>query len=332
MTGVELGPDYCVLSQALARVRELPGLGEDGCGVAALSLNTHGAEIAIVSRGRVVCSRSFEWPLGTPFGRERPELLERYLIVSELAPHLKHLIELTRPVYGVIVTAALACGNLPNLRSLMMLLIDEVDLEIETLDAPDLLEADAASGGIGESIRALQLATASPARPPARPSVQVFATAAAIVLVAMWSALEVAGSSPARPVFPDGAPLLAEIPAVPQLPAEATMGRIAAPAGDQTAAEPPVVVTQPTSVERVPVPSPSLGRTAPRPGGSATESIPRVDGIMIAGEHKLAIVGGATVAVGDRVGPYVVEAIERGGVVLRDASGRTVFVAIRTRK
>jgi hypothetical protein len=53
---------------------------------------------------------------------------------------------------------------------------------------------------------------------------------------------------------------------------------------------------------------------------------------MIAGSYRLAIVGGTVVAPGDPVAGRAIARIERAGVVLREASGREVYVAIRSRK
>ncbi len=53
---------------------------------------------------------------------------------------------------------------------------------------------------------------------------------------------------------------------------------------------------------------------------------------MIAGTHRLAIVDGAVVAPGDPVGTRAIARIERDGVVLRESSGREIYVAIRPRK
>ena len=78
-----------------------------------------------------------EWSLGTPFlDKRRAFRTARSLpVVSQLAPQLQHVIDLVRPVHGVTVTSVVACGNLPDLRSLAMLLIEEMDLEVETLDS-----------------------------------------------------------------------------------------------------------------------------------------------------------------------------------------------------
>jgi hypothetical protein len=57
-----------------------------------------------------------------------------------------------------------------------------------------------------------------------------------------------------------------------------------------------------------------------------------VDGIIVSGERRIAIVGGAVVSEGDRVGPRAVARIERDGVVLRELSGREMFVPVRMRR
>ena len=154
--GFEIG---LVLSpaQALGRmVRARSTYASTGTAVAALSLNNHGAAIAIVAGAEVICSRVFEWPLGAPFEGERSALLDRYLLVSQLAPQLQHVIDLVRPVNGVTVTSVLVSGNLPDLRSLAMLLIEEMDIEVETLDSAELLEPGAADafGEVGRVVAA----------------------------------------------------------------------------------------------------------------------------------------------------------------------------------
>ncbi len=148
-------------AQALARVVRARQVGApSGTAVAALSLNSHGAAIAIVAGTEVICTRVFAWPLGTPFTGARSELLDRYLLVSQIAPQLQHVIDLVRPVNGVTVTSVAVCGNLPELRSLAMLLIEEMDIEVETLDSTELLDRGVTPGTFGDSVASLQLATA----------------------------------------------------------------------------------------------------------------------------------------------------------------------------
>ena len=228
--------------QALAQMVRDKRLDADGKVVAAVALNTHGAVIAIVSDGAVIASRTFEWTLGTPFGGSRPERLERYLVISQLAPQLQHIMELVRPVYGAHVASVALCGNLPNLRSLSMLLIEELDIEVETLDSADILGGDGSE--LAESAAALQLAVAASvadgSRPPiwtrqahesssvprpssySGPAIGVLAFA----LATAWTFAQVSGSSRAIPILPDGVATVAAAPATPDLRAEATIGRV----------------------------------------------------------------------------------------------------------
>jgi hypothetical protein len=337
-------------AQALARVvRSRQSGAPRGTATAALSLNSHGAAIAIVAGTEVICTRVFEWALGAPFTGTRSEELDRYLLVSQIAPQLQHLIDLVRPVNGVTVTSVVACGNLPDLRSLAMILIEEMDIEVETLDSTELLDAGVAPGTFGDSVASLQLATAlassdenraavhahsgvtsaAAARSPvfagrARPSpllstLPTLAALAVLTFGSMWTVSQVSGSSPALRVFPDGiGVILAESPpGRTDLRAEATTGRAGTVGPDAVA-----------SSSRAPIelaagpPAPSLERLP----------LPSVDGILIAGTHRLAIVGGSVVAAGDPVGIRAIARIERSGVVLREASGREVYVAIRPRK
>jgi hypothetical protein len=216
--------------------------------VVAAALNRDGVALAIVHRGQVVAARTFEWPLGEPFRSARSELLERYLVVSQVAPHLKHLIDLAAPVYNAAVSSVVLCGNLPDLRSLSMLLIEEMDLEVETLDSVEILAPAAAQQT--ESAAGLQLAAAAASqdrwsdarragpfdggRGQERHSivtasaVRTLVGSAAFVLCASWAGMQVAGSSPAAPAFPGGSPAAARVaPAAPSaLRPEATIGRL----------------------------------------------------------------------------------------------------------
>jgi len=366
-------------AQALGRVVRARQVGAPaGTAVAALSLNRHGAAIAIVSGTEVIHSRILEWSLGTPLvGKRgarselldsrgaRSELLDRYLLVSQIAPQLQHDIDLVRPVHGVTVTSVAACGNLPDLRSIAMLLIEEMDLEVETLDSAELLDPGLAPGTLADAVASLQLAAAvaswgesrvpihaesAPAPEASEPleehapkrfwpgaRLQSLAAVAVFAFCAAWSGLQVTGSSPARPVFPNGIDhILAAAPpqagsatVLPELRPEATTGR-----ADAVAPAAPSSVPVPEG--RDAVSEPAVVRPGNRrPSGQTSPvrfPLPTVDGIMIAGTHRLAIVDGAVVAPGDSVGTRVIARIERDGVVLREASGREIYVAIRPRK
>ena len=335
-------------AQALTRVvRARQASAPAGTAIAAVSLNTHGAAIVIVAGTEVIHSRSFEWPLGAPFTGARTELLDRYLLVSQLAPQLQHAIALVRPVYGVAVTSIVTCGNLPGLRSLSMLLIQEMDFEVETLDSADLLDAGL-STSFGESAATLQLAAAVASSGERRVRVHESATAsenstsddriswmrlsivtglqhaaavAVLVLCATWSVLQMTGTAPAVAVFRDGQTngpveeLVVAVPPLLELRAEATSGRSTVENGTPAR---PADDASPMRLRQ---------RAAPEPA----TPLPSVDGVLITGTQRLAIVGGVVVSPGDAIGARAVARIERDGVVLREPSGLETYVAIRTR-
>lgn len=356
-------------AQALGRVVRARQVGAPpATAVAALSLNSHGAAIAMVSGTEVIHSRIVHWSLGTPsVGKRgaRSELLDRYLVVSQIAPQLQHDIDLVRPVHGVTVTSVVACGNLPDLRSIAMLLIEEMDIEVETLDSAELLDPGFAPGRLADAVASLQLAAAVassvetrvpvhaesvPASETGEPPevhgpkrfwpgarLQRLAAVAVFAFCAAWSVIQVAGASPARPIFPNGidhilaaaAPAPGSATGLPELRPEATTGR-------SDAVAPVAPSSAPTSEGREAVSEPAVVRPGNRrlrgensPVGSP---LPTVDGIMIAGAHRLAIVDGTVVAPGDSVGTRVIARIDRDGVVLRESSGREIYVAIRPRK
>jgi hypothetical protein len=134
-----------------------------GSGVAWLALNTHGAAIAIVRDGELLFSRAFEWSYATQVGSPRGEMLQRYTLVAHLAPELKRGIAFVRQAYGVTVDTAVTCGDLPDLRSLTMPLIEELDLEVETLDSTEGLVStgSARNDRFAESAPSLRLAAAA---------------------------------------------------------------------------------------------------------------------------------------------------------------------------
>ncbi|MCA1649021.1 MAG: hypothetical protein LC753_01700 [Acidobacteria bacterium] len=102
-----------------------------------LALNCHGVAIAIVRGGELLVSRTFGWNYGSPSGGPNAQLLQRYSLVAHLAPEVRHAIEMAAVSHGVTVELVVTCGDLPELRSLTMPLIEELDIEVETLDSTE---------------------------------------------------------------------------------------------------------------------------------------------------------------------------------------------------
>ena len=99
-----------------------------------IGINRGGVAIVVVRPGKLLYSHSFAWDSSVGSSGSQARLLQRYSLVSFLSPELKRAIAESRK-FGTPVDAVVTCGNLPDLRSLTMPLIEELDVEVETLDS-----------------------------------------------------------------------------------------------------------------------------------------------------------------------------------------------------
>lgn len=123
--------------QALARVAALRPRQNSPDAVVWLALNTHGVAIAIVRTSELLFARTFPWKYNPDLLETKAQLLQRYSLIAHLAPEVRHGIAAVRASHGASVDAVVTCGDLPELRSLTMPLIEELDLEVETLDSTE---------------------------------------------------------------------------------------------------------------------------------------------------------------------------------------------------
>ena len=142
--------------QALARVAGLRPRQSSSDAVVWLALDTHGVAIAIVRAGELLFARTFPWKYNPDLTETKAQLLQRYSLIAHLAPEVRHGIAAVRASHGASVDAVVTCGDLPELRSLTMPLIEELDLEVETLDSTEGLRA-------AGKLRADRLTEAAPA-------------------------------------------------------------------------------------------------------------------------------------------------------------------------
>jgi hypothetical protein len=282
-------------------------------GAAWLALNRHAAAIAIVHGSELLFSRVFNWN-HRPAATLREELLQRYSLVAHLAPELRHGFDVIRAERGAAVDAIVTCGDLPDLRSLTMPLIEELDMEVETLDSLDGLQivSPARAEEIAAKAPALRLATAAGVEGAAllrqEPSQAVLAAAAvAVVSAVLWGASQFIGNSgeptgntqPARPVGDAGRtspPRPVEASPSPTTPSASDAGSPRAPERARGLGDPnvPAATTGQTpggsvggietpsrtsDVQRPqappqPVPQDSLGRIPPREPRKAASTAP----------------------------------------------------------
>jgi hypothetical protein len=297
-----IGPE-----EALAIVARDRGRSQTDVATAWLALSRHGAALVIVRGADVLYRRRIGWRYKS-VTRLHDQLLQRYSLVAHLGPELQHGIDVVRAEHGIPVDCAITCGDLPDLRSLTMPLIEELDLEVETLDSLDGFEVttSALNDRAIEFAPALRLAAAATALPPVHaPRSRRWwgrAAAAALIVAGGWMAFSAIRFAP--------------------IPPAKEAAHIAPPAPAAT------VGSSSSELEVVPLiprPTPASTRTArERPA----EPLPSVSSILIGRDRRLAILDGTIVSEGDRIGSRRVTRIERNGVVLRDSSGGEVRVDV----
>jgi hypothetical protein len=190
--------------QALALLAAARPRSSGSGAVAWLALNMHGAAIAIVRGGELLFSRTFEWSYNPGEMSSRRQLLQRYSLVAHLAPELRRGIAAVRESHGVAVDTAVTCGDLPELRSLTMPLIEELDLEVETLDSINGLRpvGKAKHDRFGEHAPAIRLASAAALASSRRSqsAVRPLSVAAVAIIAALtWGAYVYFTRPAARP-------------------------------------------------------------------------------------------------------------------------------------
>ena len=296
---------------------------EEEAATAWLSINHHGVAVSVVRDEAVLYAREFAWRIQASEQRVQAHLLRRYLYVAQLTPELREAAEAVERQHGTGIGRAVACGNVPDLRSLTMPLIDEMDIEFETLDSSEGYKASGSvAAAVAQTASSLRLAAAAAAmgsESGSSHSGRWVAVAAALTLAAgaAWWAFTIR-PAPAATASAPGIPSSIAVEA----------DRPASPVATSPPAEPP-----PTEQSR---PQPSIGTQGADRSDGATiqpkrEPLPSVGGVLISADRRLAVIDGAVVGIGDRVGTRTVAGIEPNAVVLRDPSGTEIRLPIRRR-
>jgi hypothetical protein len=315
-----------------------------------ISLNHHGVAISVVRDGNVLESREFAWRIKASEQRVQANVLRRYLYVAQLVPEMKRIKESIEKRYGTSIDVAITSGNVPDLRSLTMPLIDALDIEFETLDSPSGLKASGPVGAaVGQTASSLRLAVAaaSAINSSGKGHSGRWLGAAAVLMlaagVAAWGFTMRSAPLDRTAETAAPAPVSPPVVAQSQAPAPSTAPRSDSPRApvDAQSEAPgaPVATSPPPEPAPAPRPQPraSIGtRGADRSDAGAGppasgDSLPSVGGVLISGVRKLAVVEGTVVGIGDKVGAHTVAGIEPNAVIFRDAAGRETRVPIRPR-
>jgi len=120
----------CNALGALARLR----VSRAGGAMCWLGINRNAVAIVVVRPGKLLYSHWFTWDSNVGATGSQARLLQRYSLVAHLAPEIRRALAAARQK-GTTVDGIVTCGNLHDLRSLTMPLIEELDMEVETLDS-----------------------------------------------------------------------------------------------------------------------------------------------------------------------------------------------------
>jgi hypothetical protein len=154
----------CNALAALARLRTPRGNGA----TCWLAVNRTGVAMVVVRPGRQLYSHSFAWDSSMGLSGSQAKLLQRYSMVAFLSPEIRRAMAVARE-QGTPVDTIITCGNLPEVRSLTMPLIEELDVEVETLDSLEgLAVAPDASDRLLDVAASLRLACAGAIARPTR--------------------------------------------------------------------------------------------------------------------------------------------------------------------
>jgi hypothetical protein len=350
--------------QALARVAGMRRRPSSPDATVWTALSMHGAAIAIVDRRELLFSRTFSWKYQPGLIEMKAQLLQRYSLVAHLAPEVRRGIEIVGESRGLSVNGVVTCGDLPELRSLTMPLIEELDVEVETLDSTDGLRAagTVSAERLRESASAIRLACAavlmpgddrtstnSPAAPAKEETSLAMRAAAALALIAALGGgafllRSIVAPTPVKPMPVPQRSVAASPARVPSAiePKPTSAAHEESQKADAAGSKADARTSEAEDLrsDSTPVSTVLSVRAEPKMSASAAGArrpplkapLPAVELILMDQKRPLAVVGGAVVGVGDLVGPRTIVRIERDGVLLREPSGLVVRASIRRKQ
>lgn len=196
----------------------LAGLGHAGP-AAVLAVAPEGGALAVTSGTTTLFARELAWKFAPP--ERGAALLDRYVFAAQVLPCLAHAIRTARDRNAVRVDRLVLCGAAPDLRTLALPLIEELDVEVETLDGvggvPGLdIGADeaalvqmAAAAALAPDGAGVIAGLSRPVLTPARILAGAVAAAAVILLVLLfWPARQGPAARPRTSTAPRGVMLV----------------------------------------------------------------------------------------------------------------------------
>jgi Tfp pilus assembly PilM family ATPase len=153
-------PCGALWSQARLRRASLPGEVH-----AHVALGVSQSALGIFCDGALLYARDLDWgyaaqSMGTRVAHDRELLADR------LSAELRRSFLYLKQYWEQDVAQVLLCGDMPEIRSLTAPLIERLNIEVETLDTLDGIEAETLPEGFAERAPMLRLASSIAAGPP----------------------------------------------------------------------------------------------------------------------------------------------------------------------
>jgi Tfp pilus assembly PilM family ATPase len=153
-------PCGALWSQARLRRASLPGEVH-----AHVALGVSQSALGIFCDGALLYARDLDWgyaaqSMGTRVAHDRE------LLAHRLSAELRRSFLYLKQYWEQDVAQVLLCGDMPEIRSLTAPLIERLNIEVETLDTLDGIEAETLPEGFAERAPMLRLASSIAAGPP----------------------------------------------------------------------------------------------------------------------------------------------------------------------
>lgn len=153
-------PCGALWSQARLRRPSLPGEVH-----AHIALGVSQSALGIFADGALLYARDLDWGYAAP-SLGTPIALDRELLADRLSIELRRSFLYLKQYWEQDVSQVLLCGDMPDIRSLTAPLIHRLNIEVETLDTLDGIDATTLPEGFAERAPTLRLASSIAVEPP----------------------------------------------------------------------------------------------------------------------------------------------------------------------
>ena len=130
-----------------------------------VALGVSQSALGIFGDGRLLYARDLDWGYAAP-SVGTPVALDRDLLADRLSAELRRSFLYLKQYWERDVSQVLLCGDMPEIRSLTAPMIDRLNIEVETLDTLEGIDATAIPDGFAERAATFRLASSIAVAPP----------------------------------------------------------------------------------------------------------------------------------------------------------------------